>query len=83
MELVVSSSQHCHCYESPHFLLGQANDALSFAPDEVAKTIAVTINGDALVEGEETFFVFLSGSLNATINRARGIGIITNDDTSG
>ena len=58
--------------------------SLSFAPGSaLARTISVTINGDTAVEGNETLFVLLSGAVNASVSKARGIGTITNDDTSG
>ncbi len=45
-------------------------------------TINVTINGDTLVEGNETLFVNLSAPTNATIADAQGMGTITNDDVA-
>ena len=58
--------------------------SLNFAPGSpLTQTISVTVNGDTVVEGDETLFVFLSTSVNASIGRARGVGTITNDDTSG
>jgi hypothetical protein len=59
------------------------NSTLNFSLGEVTKTLVVTINGDGIVEGDEAFYIFLSGAVNASIGRARGIGIITNDDASG
>ncbi len=57
---------------------------LSFVPGSaLSKSISITINGDTVAEGDESFFVFLSGALNASIGKARGVGIITNDDASG
>ena len=53
---------------------------LSFAPGETSKTIAVTIDGDTLVENNETFFVDLSGAVNATLADAQGGGTIVDDD---
>lgn len=49
----------------------------------LTKTISIVINGDTLVEGDETLFVLLSGATNASVSKGRGIGTITNDDTSG
>lgn len=46
-------------------------------------TIAVTINGDSVVEPNETFFVNLSGAASSTLADAQGVGTITNDDTAG
>jgi hypothetical protein len=53
---------------------------LTFDPGQTSKTVTVTINGDTLVEPDETFFVDLSGATNATISDSRGVGTITNDD---
>ena len=53
---------------------------LTFAAGVSTQTIAVTINGDATVETDETVLVNLSGATNATIGDAQGIGTITNDD---
>jgi hypothetical protein len=57
---------------------------LTFAPGSaLTRTVSVVINGDAVVEGNETLLVLLSGATNASISKARGVGTITNDDTSG
>ncbi len=57
---------------------------LSFAPaSALTRTFSVAISGDSVVEGDETFFVFLSGATNASVGKARGVGTILNDDTSG
>jgi len=59
------------------------NNTLTFAPGETTKTISVTINGDTLVEPDETFFVNLTNaSANAVITDSQGQGTITNDDTA-
>ncbi|MBM81981.1 MAG: hypothetical protein CMJ78_15530, partial [Planctomycetaceae bacterium] len=57
------------------------NGTLTFAPGEVSKTITVTVNGDAVIEPDETFFVNLSNATNATILRDQATGTIINDDT--
>lgn len=46
-------------------------------------TLTATINGDAVVEANESFFVNLSAPGNATISDNQGIGTITNDDVAG
>ncbi len=46
-------------------------------------TLSATINGDFIVEPNETFFVNLSAPANATISDNQGLGTITNDDTAG
>ena len=57
-----------------------ASGSLSFAPGEISKTITVLVNGDTLVEPNETFTVNLSGAANATITSGTGTGTIINDD---
>jgi uncharacterized protein (TIGR03437 family) len=44
-------------------------------------TFAVTVNGDTLVENDETFFVNLMNAAGATIGAGHGQGTIENDDT--
>jgi Tol biopolymer transport system component len=57
---------------------------LAFAPGSaLTRTINIPIRGDTLVEGNETLFVLLSGQTNAGISKGRGVGTITNDDSSG
>jgi hypothetical protein len=54
---------------------------LSFAAGETAKVVQVTINGDSIVEGDETFFLNLSNATaGATIADGLGVGVIINDD---
>src|SRR6202140_627573 len=53
---------------------------LTFAPTETSKTITVLVNGDTVVEPDETFIVHLSNATNATISIADGTGTIVNDD---
>jgi hypothetical protein len=54
---------------------------LNFAAGVNTQTISVTINGDSWFEGNETFFVNLSGATNgATVSDGQGIGTIGNDD---
>ena len=60
---------------------------LTFAAGGPAtQTVSVVVNGDTLVEGNETLAVNLSGIVNtsgtATITDATGIGTITNDDAA-
>ncbi|WP_408589829.1 cadherin-like domain-containing protein [Novosphingobium sp.] len=55
---------------------------LTFAPGETSKTVAVTVNGDTVLEGDETLTLHLSGASNASINVADGTGTLTNDDVT-
>ena len=59
-----------------------AGSTLTFNPGETAKPVAVSVNGDTVFEPDETFFVQLSNSVNASITKAQGTGTITNDDAS-
>ncbi|MEB3190360.1 MAG: glycosyl hydrolase family 18 protein [Snowella sp.] len=53
---------------------------LTFAPGETSKTIKIAIQGDTLVEANETLNLNLSSAVGATIAKAQAIGTITNDD---
>ena len=59
--------------------IGQAG-RLTFAPGETTKTITVLVNGDTVIEGNESFAVNLSGASGAKIADAQGVGTILNDD---
>lgn len=54
--------------------------ALTFNPGETSKQISVLVNGDTDFEQNESFFLNLSGAVNATIADSQGIGTINNDD---
>jgi Calx-beta domain len=55
---------------------------LAFAPGQTAKTVSITVNGDADVEADERFTVNLSSASGARILDAQGIGTIANDDVA-
>ena len=55
----------------------------TFAPGEIDKTISVPIVDDFLYEGDETFSLNLSNSINATISDGQGIGTIVDNDLPG
>ncbi|MEI6162031.1 MAG: Calx-beta domain-containing protein, partial [Roseococcus sp.] len=57
-----------------------AAGSVTFAPGETSKTISVTILGDAVVEGNESFNLLLGAPSGATIADGTGIGTILNDD---
>jgi hypothetical protein len=57
-----------------------ANGTVTFNPGETSKTISVLVNGDTVVEMNETFLVNLFSPVHATINDGQGIGAILNDD---
>jgi hypothetical protein len=45
-------------------------------------TLDVSVNGDVMIEADETFFVNLSQPQGATIADGQGVGTIVNDDTT-
>lgn len=55
----------------------------SMAAGTTSATITVSVNGDVVVEANETFFVTLSGVTNANVAKAQGKGTIVNDDFEG
>jgi hypothetical protein len=57
-----------------------AKGTLAFAPGETSKPIEVLVNGDTVVEPDETLTISLSGAANATIADGSATGTITNDD---
>jgi len=59
-----------------------AAGTLTFAPGTTTQVVTVTVNGDTLVEGDETFAVSLSNAVGATIADAQGVGTIRNDDSA-
>ena len=58
-----------------------ASGTLTFNPGDTSKPISVTINGDTVVEPDETFFVNLANVTGgAVIGDNQGLGTIQNDD---
>lgn len=55
---------------------------VTFNPGETSKTVTVAVNGDALVEPNESFFVNLTAAVNATFGDTQGLGTIVNDDAT-
>jgi urease beta subunit len=53
--------------------------SLSFSPGTLTQTIVITVRGDVAVEGNEHFFVNLSGATHATISDSQGQGTIQDD----
>ena len=53
---------------------------LTFAAGDTSKTIAVSVQGDSVVEPDETFTLTLSNAANARLSTATATGTITNDD---
>src|SRR4030095_5412364 len=57
-----------------------ASGTLTFNPDQTNHPIAVLVNGDTKLEPDESFFVNLSGPVNATLADSQAVGNILNDD---
>ena len=62
---------------------GATTGQLVFAPGITTRIVTVVINGDTVVEPNETLYMFLSTAVNASIGKARSVGTIINDDGSG
>lgn len=57
-----------------------ASGTVTFTAGQTMQTVNVTVNGDALNEGDETFTATLSNATGGNIARATATGTITNDD---
>ncbi len=53
---------------------------ISIAPGDSSATISVPVFGDLEPEGDESFFVDLSGAVGASLARTRGVATIVDDD---
>jgi hypothetical protein len=58
-----------------------ASGTLTFSPGVTSRTINVTVNGDAVSEWDESFYVDLSSPTNSSLGFSRGTGTIVNDDS--
>ncbi len=57
-----------------------ASGALTFDAGDTSKLVTVVVNGDTTPELTETFYVNLSGAINAAIGDAQGLGTITTEE---
>jgi hypothetical protein len=55
---------------------------ITFAPGVTVQTVSISVLGDTLAEGNETFTVTLSSPTNSTIGTAVATGTINNDDAA-
>jgi sugar lactone lactonase YvrE len=60
-----------------------ASGTLTFAPLVTAQLVKPKINGDYVIEPDETFIVSLSSPVNSSISRSQATGTIANDDSAG
>lgn len=56
------------------------SQTVTIAPNETSKKIPITVTGDVLREGDETFSVIISAT-NATVDKNIAVVTIQNDDT--
>jgi probable HAF family extracellular repeat protein len=54
--------------------------SVTFAPGETSKLVTVLVNGDRLGEGDEWFYVNLTGADGAGISSGTGTGMIRDDE---
>jgi len=54
--------------------------SVTFAPGETSKLVTVLVNGDRLGEGDEWFYVNLTGADGAGISSGTGYGVIRDDE---
>lgn len=57
-----------------------ASGTLTFQPGEISKAISIAVQGDTVVELDETFFVNLSNATNATLADDQAQGTTFDDD---
>lgn len=60
--------------------VGSTLTGQTIAAGQTSKTFAVTINGEAIIEGNETFTVNLSAPAGATLLDGQAVGTILDDD---
>lgn len=53
---------------------------LTFAPGDTAERVEVRVNGDTVVEPNESFLLNLTNPTNAVLAHTRGAAVIVNDD---
>ena len=59
-----------------------SSGTVTFAPGATSTTVTVLVNGDMLVESDETFLVLLGDATHATIAQAQATGTVLNDDVA-
>jgi probable HAF family extracellular repeat protein len=57
-----------------------ASGTLTFLPGQTSRTITVSVIGDRVPEPNETFFIRLSGAVNAAIANGQGLATILDDE---
>ena len=67
---------------APADYTARALTALSFAPGQTSRTVAVAVRGDLLAEPHETFKLILSSPTNAALAVGQGTCTITDNDAA-
>ena len=57
-----------------------ASGSLVFSPGQTSKTVSVAVRGDRKLEGQEVFYLNLSGAAGAFLAETQGTGVVRNDD---
>jgi chitinase len=65
---------------APGDYTAKALTSLSFTKGQTAKTVSVTVKGDAVYEPDEALSLVLSSPVGAPIGDGTGVGTIVNDD---
>ena len=60
---------------------GTTSGTLTIPAGQTSGTVSVPVYGDAVVEGNESFYLNLSGATNANLTDNQGVGTINNDDS--
>jgi large repetitive protein len=58
------------------------NGTLTIPAGTTSVNVTVPVRGDNLIEGDEQFFLNLSGAINATIDDSSAAGVIVDDDVA-
>src|SRR5688572_21718252 len=59
----------------------QNTQTITFLPNEIQKTVTISVVGDDVKEGNDDFKIILSGATNAVIYKGTGTAVIENDDS--
>lgn len=77
MTVNFATSNHTALVGSDYFA---ANGSLTFAPNETAKLVQISIINDFIAESPEDFYLTLSAASNAMITTAKSTITIVDDD---
>src|SRR5262249_53131184 len=61
----------------------QAKTGTLLFTSDGSQTVSINVSGNIVNSLDKTFFVNLTGAVNAMIDKAQGVGMIQNDDATG